>query len=290
MKKEHFETVCEDGVTLKGILLIPDNPKAVVQFNCGTAAKKEVYLSFLTYLAENGYLCCLWDYRGSGDSAADNLGKRNFTFSDYGLKDMPAIKKFLTSRFPDLSFIIVAHSAGGQQLGFMNDLSNIKGVINFSVSSGYPPNMPLGYRLQVYFFFYLFSPVSVLLTGYVKAKPFKIMENLPKNVTYEWRAWCEKEDYLFNEEFYGKTIPTGHFKNYPFPIHTYWTTDDTISNERNTKAFWQNIKSEKEISFTKLIPTELGLKEIGHFGFFKKVMKDKLWGDVVERLNKLVEQ
>ncbi|WP_161631526.1 hypothetical protein [Sediminibacterium sp. C3] len=37
MKQEDFETTSEDGIKLKGILLIPDNPKAVLQFNCGTA-------------------------------------------------------------------------------------------------------------------------------------------------------------------------------------------------------------------------------------------------------------
>lgn len=93
MRKENFETVCEDGVKLKGTLLIPENPKAVVQFNCGTATKKEFYLSFLTYLAENGYLCCLWNYRGS--EKGDDLKNSSYTFSDYGTKDMPAIKKYL---------------------------------------------------------------------------------------------------------------------------------------------------------------------------------------------------
>jgi len=288
MRKEHFEAVCDDGVRIKGILLIPNKPKAVLQFNCGTGAKMEVYRSFLTYLAENGYLCCLWDYRGSGDSSTENLGKCDFTFSDYGIKDMPAIKRFLTTKYPDLPFVIVAHSAGGQQIGFMKDLDNIKGVINFAVSAGYYPNMPFSYRIKAYFYFYVFAPISVLLTGYVKAKQFGLMENLPKNVVYEWRDWLEKEDYLFDKKFYGKTVPTGHFKNYTFPIHTYWTIDDTISNEKNTKAFWKHIKGEREIAFTKMTPDEFGLRKIGHFGFFKRIMKDRLWKDVIFKLDKLI--
>lgn len=214
MTQEEFEISCNDGVQLKGLLLIPEHPKAVIQFNCGTDTKKEVYLSFLTYLAGNGYVCCLWDYRGSGNSSARNLSKCNFTFSDYGIKDMPAIKNFLNAKFPDLPFVIIAHSAGGQQIGFMNNLTNIKGVLNFAVSSGYYPNMPFSYRVKAYFFFRIFSPVSVALTGYVKARPFGFMENLPKHVAYEWGNWLEYEDYLFAENFYGKTIPTGDFKNF----------------------------------------------------------------------------
>lgn len=289
MKTESFETLCDDGVLLKGILLIPSNPKAIVQFNCGTGTKKEVYLSFLTYLSENDYLCCLWDYRGSGDSSAQNLGKCDYTFSDYGVKDMPTIKRFLVERFPNLPLILVAHSAGGQQIGFMNDLNNIKGVVNFAVSSGYYPNMPFKYRMKAYFYFYIFAPISAWFTGYVKAKKFGLMEDLPKKVVFEWRDWLEKENYFFDKKFYGKTVPTGHFKNYPFPLHTYWAVDDTISNEKNTQAFWGNIKSEKGITFSKLVPQEFGLKSIDHFGFFKRVMKNKLWNDVVNRLDNLIK-
>ncbi|MDX2048827.1 MAG: alpha/beta hydrolase [Chitinophagaceae bacterium] len=289
MNLETFEVTCIDNIVLKGQLLIPDNPKAVVQFNCGTGTNKELYKSFLTFLTNNGYICCLWDYRGGGDSATKGLANCNFTFSDYGIKDMTAIKNYLHNRFINLPFLMAAHSAGGQQIGFMEDLEGVKGVINFAVSSGYYRNMLFAYRMKAYFFFYFFSPISVLFSGFVKAKPFALMENLPKNVVYEWRDWLEKENYFFDEKYYGNTVPRGQFKNFKFPIHTYFSVDDPISNEANTKAFWKNIEGEKEITFTKLIPEKLGLKRIGHFGFFKRIMEDKLWNDVLKKMDEYLE-
>ncbi|MCB0854951.1 MAG: alpha/beta hydrolase [Bacteroidetes bacterium] len=286
MRIEEFETNCEDGVKLFGNLLIPDNPKAVVQFNCGTATKKEFYLPFLTYLAENNYLCCLWNYRGSVKT--DNLKNSTFRFADYGTRDIPAIKAYLDKRFPNLPFLFIGHSAGGQQIGFAENLDNVKGNINIAVSSGYYPNMPLSYRIKAYFFFYVFSPISALLNGYVKAKPYGFMENLPKGVIFEWRDWLEKEDYFFNEKFYGITVPIGQFKKFKFPIHVIYSVDDTISNAKNSKAFWQNVSSDKEITFRELTPNEFGLKKIDHFGYFKKIMKDKLWPDIVKRLDNLI--
>lgn len=286
MTAESFETITADGITLKGTLLIPDTPKAVIQFNCGTATKKEFYLSFLTYLAENDYLCCLWNYRGS--EKTDNLKGSNFRYSDYGTKDMPAIKAYLDSRFPHLPFLFVGHSTGGQQIGFINNLDNVKGCISIAVSSGYYPNMPFGYRMKAYFFFYIFSPISALLNNYIKAKPYGLMENLPKKVVFEWRDWLEKEDYFFDKKFYGKTVPTGHFKNYKFPVHVIYSVDDSISNAKNTKAYWRNVHSEKGITYCELTPSAFGLKKIDHFGYFKKNMKDKLWSDIVTRLDKLI--
>lgn len=285
MKKEQFHVICSDGVRLNGILLIPEIPKAVIQFNCGTGAKKEVYLPLLTYLAEHNYACCLWDYRGSGDSAPSTLKGCDYAYSDYGIKDMPAIKDYLNKRFGDMPFFIVAHSAGGQQIGFMNNLDNIRGVVNIAVSAGYYPNMPWKYRLKAYTYFYLFTPISVLFTGYVNGKKLGFMEDLPKNVVYQWRAWCAKPDYFFDKKFLEKTIPTGNFKNFNFPIHVFWTADDNISNQKNTENFWKHIHSNKGINFERITPDQFSLKRIGHFGFFKRAMKDKFWGSVVRTLD-----
>lgn len=287
--EESFQTRCIDGVVLKGKLLIPESPKAIVQFNCGTATKKEVYHKFLKYIAEHNFICCLWDYRDSGESAPSSLKDCAYVYSDYGTKDMPAIKDFLTSKFPDLPFLILGHSTGGQQVGFMNNLEGIKGAINFAVSTGYYPNMPLSYRMNAYVFFYIFAPLSVLFTGYVAAKRFGFMEDLPKGVAYQWRAWCSKKDYLFDKRFYGKSVPLGNYQNFHFPIHVYWTVDDTISNEANTKNLWGHIKSAKGITFTKVVPKEYGVPSIGHFGFFRRKLKSKLWKDVVFRLEQMLE-
>ncbi len=287
MKQEEFEVLCKDGVKLYGNLLIPENPKAVVQFNCGTATKKEFYLSFLTYLAENGYICCLWNYRGTHKT--DDLKNCDYHFSDYGIKDMPTIKKYLQNRFPELPFLFVAHSAGGQQLGLIPDLSGVKGAVSIAVSAGYFPNMPINYRMKAYFFFYMFSPLSILFNGYVKSKPFGFMENLPKNVVLDWRKWCGKPKFFLDKSFYGKTVPIGNFQNFEFPIHVFYSTDDTISNTENTKAFWNDIKSTQKIKFSELKPSDFNLKVIDHFGYFKKNMKETLWPQILAKLDAFLD-
>ena len=288
IREEKFSTTCTDGVVLKGLLLIPDNPKAVIQFNTGTAALKEFYKPFLEYLAEHDYLCCLWDYRGSGESAPDSLKGCEYKFSDYGTLDMPAIRNYLKSNYPDLPLLLVGHSAGGQQAAFIPNLEDYKGMLAIAVSVGYEPNMPLSYRLQSMFFFDIFCPLSTLIWGYVKAKPFGIMENLPKNVAREWHQWCSSPNYCFDDKFLGKTIPKGNHEAMSFPIEVIWTPDDTISNEKNMKAYWSHVKSVHDITFTKLEASELEVKEIGHFGFFKRRLKEKIWPVMLGKLDDLL--
>jgi predicted alpha/beta hydrolase len=286
--RENFETTCADGVVLRGIMLIPEKPRAIAQVNGGTAAKKEFYLPFAAFLAENGYATCVWDYRGSGDSAPAGMRHCTFTYSDYGTKDMGAIKSYMTTRFPQLPLVVVGHSTGGQQLGLMPDISDIKGLFAFAVSTGYAPYMPLADRIRSNYFFYIFSPISILLTGYVAAKRFGIMEDLPRNVVREWRDWCAKQDYFFNPKFLGKTIPEGHYNNYHFPVCVYWTTDDYISNKRSIPAFWNHIRSSAGIMLKRISPAEYKVKQIGHFGLFKKQFKETLWREALAKLDEYI--
>lgn len=259
----------------------------MVQFNAGTGVKKEFYRHFLAYLATHGYICCLWDYRGSGESAPKSLRGCGYTFSDYGTKDMPAIKSFLEDRFPELPFYFVVHSVGGQQVGFIEKLDNVKGMVAFAVSTGYLPFMPLAYRIRSFYFFFIFTPISNILAGYVKAKPFGYMENLPKNVVVEWRKWCVRKHYLFDERFLGKTVPKGQFDQLPFPIHVFNTSDDTISSKQNIDNLWKHIKSVEPISFTEVSPKELKVKEIGHLGFFRRRFRDTIWQDALSKLEQM---
>ena len=213
IETKSFTTTCDDGVELKGLLLIPQKPKAVAQFNCGTATNKRLYIKFLQYLAEHDYLCCLWDYRDSGESAPEDLRTCDYCFADYGLKDIPAIKRYLRSEYSDLPFLFIGHSAGGQQIGFLDGQEDVHGALLFAVSAGYYSNMPLPYRLKAYFFFYLFSPISIKLKGYVAAKRFGLMEDLPKGVVMQWRRWLEKPDYFFDKNFLGNEVPVNTYQN-----------------------------------------------------------------------------
>ena len=288
--KEKIAIACDDGVMLRGLLLVPAKPKAVIQFNGGTAMRKEFYLPFLSFLADQGFICCLWDYRGSGESRPDTLRGCTYSFSDYGTKDMPAVRKYLRQRFPELPFLIVAHSVGGQQIGFMNDLDDVRGMVGFSVSTGYFGFMPPLYCLQSLYFFYLFSPLSILLSGYIASKRFGYMEDLPKNVVKEWRSWCWKKEYFFDRKFTGRTVPQGSFRKLRFPVQLFWSSDDPIANRRSVPVYLRHIQSTETVEVREVKPEAYRLKSIGHMGFFKRSFKDTVWKEALEALHNFLAE
>ncbi|MBC7893577.1 MAG: alpha/beta fold hydrolase [Sphingobacteriaceae bacterium] len=278
-----------DGFPLAARLLTPEGaPKAVVQVNGGTAIRKEFYGSFARFLVEHGYAVCIWDFRGTGESAPASLRGFQARCLDWGTLDMPAVLDFLSERFPALPLLFMGHSAGGQQVGFMPNYQKVRGMVCFATSSGYWGFMPPGYRFRtVHFYFHLLVPVMTALRGYAATGWTGAIDDLPAGVARDWRDWCSRPDYFFDEKFFGKTVPRGHFDALSFPIKVYWATDDPISNARAVPAFWQHVHSKKYLEIEALRPAEHGLKSIGHFGFFRKMARETLWRKALEDLEEM---
>ena len=291
MNKQKIKIKCEDGVELSAILLLPEiQPKAVVQINSATATPKEYYLPFANYLTENGFVACVFDYRGVCESTpAGGLRGCEYDYVMFGQRDMPAVLDFLDAKFPSLPKLIMGHSVGGQKVGMMPNHRKIKGMVTYATSVGYWGFMPLGYKLQTLFFFHIFTPISNVLFGYVAAKKLGLMEDLPKQVVLDWRHWCSVPEYFFNKKYAPTSADKGFFQELTFPIQVYWATDDPISNARSVSMFWKYVKSSGGIKIDSISPQAIGVKALGHFGFFRKKFKEILWGKILNDLESFIK-
>ena len=291
MTQSKIKIKCSDGIELSAIVLVPDGtPRAIVQINSATATPKEYYLNFAQFLTENGFIACVFDYRGVCESTPeDGLRGCKYDYMMWGQLDMPAVLDYLDGRFPNLPKLIMGHSVGGQEVGLMPNHNKIKGMVTFATSVGYWNFMPLGYRLQTHFFFQIFTPISNLLFGYVAAKKIGLMEDLPKQIVLDWRNWCSVPEYFFNEKYYADSAEKGFFQDLTFPIQVYWTTDDPISNARSIPMFWKHVKSSGSIKIDCIKPADIGEKAIGHFGFFRTKYKNSLWQMALRDLENFIK-
>ncbi|MFN8354944.1 MAG: alpha/beta fold hydrolase [Spirosomataceae bacterium] len=275
-----------DGYPLGGLLLVPDQPKALVQLNGATAVPKEYYSAFAQFLATEGYAVCLFDYRGIGASKpASGLKHCDFEYLDWAQKDMTGVMAFLQQQFPSLPIILMGHSVGGQKFALMPTVNQAIGLLAVASSSGYWGFMPLGYRLRTHFFFEIVRPLTHWLYGYTAVKQFGLMEDLPARITNQWRAWCSVPDYFFDPKFYNDGPAKGWYHAIKFPIKVLWATDDKIANRQAVEVFWKHVKSEKGVSIEEMNPQSLGVKSIDHFGFFRKSFKATLWTKALSELD-----
>jgi predicted alpha/beta hydrolase len=131
---------------------------------------------------------------------------------------------------------------------------------------------------------YLLVPATTALVGYVPASWFKLGEDLPKGVAYEWRSWCLSPTYF--KPFFGDRIPQTHFENIRIPMHFLFPEDDLIATDRSVKqlrAFYTSAPATIE----KVMLADHGLKAVGHLGYFSRKAQQALWPKTLAFLHDL---
>ncbi len=96
--------------------------------------------------------------------------------------------------------------------------------------------------------------------------------DLPKGVIQQWRAWCMHPEYMVG------VVPDARarFAAIRTPMTTFSFTDDEMMSERSTRVL-ENFYTNSPLTALRFQPQELGLRRVGHFGFFRAQMSAPLW-------------
>jgi predicted alpha/beta hydrolase len=111
--------------------------------------------------------------------------------------------------------------------------------------------------------------------GFFPAKKLGLGENLPKGVALQWASWGRNSNYMADY--------LGHEKMTQ-KILAFYFTDDLFAPKDAVMAFHQHYK-QCPIEYREISPSNLGVKKIGHFGFFTKKESQKLWSEIVTFFN-----
>ena len=113
--KEHLKIHSDfDQLPLDVIITSPSHPIGIVQISHGMCEHKERYLDFMHFLNQNGYVCCIHDHRGHGQSlySQNDLG---YFYKDGHIgivEDLHQITKIMKKRYPYLPLYLFGHSMG----------------------------------------------------------------------------------------------------------------------------------------------------------------------------------
>jgi predicted alpha/beta hydrolase len=270
-----------DGYSLGATLFEPQerNGRAVL-VNPAMAVKRGYYHKYAAYLAGRGFTVLTYDYRGVGDSAPKKLRGFEARLADWGVKDTHAAIEWLLNRYPAHKLLVVAHSVGGQILGLTPLNSRIEGVFMVACQSGYWGNWPGLYKLGVLAIWCLIVPIPAKLLGYLPGKVMLMSEDLPAGVVLEWARGGRHPDYILS--LYRNTS-CDHFATLTAPVMSYSFGDDHYAPEATVKAllpFYPNAQK----THNNVQPKDIGVDNIGHFGFFRAKFEGTLWQQSAEWL------
>jgi len=269
----------QDNFQLAGTVYESDHHNKVVIINTGTGILSRYYDGFAQYLCENGFTVVTYDYRGIGESRPKSLRGFAVTLHEWGQKDIASVIDWSQQKFQPTKLFIVGHSAGGQLVGFAANNHLINAMVFVAAQSGYWGHWPWPQRWAYAGLWHL-MPLLANVWGYLPSKPLGLGEDLPRGVACEWAKWCRHPQYLFG---YQHSFDISNYATLATPILAYSFADDSYAPKQAVDALLQNYPQARIVR-KHVAPAAVNAKSIGHFGFFRKTVRDTLWRETVEWL------
>lgn len=261
-----------DGVTLGAGLYTPAQSNGrVVLINAAMGVKRGYYHKFAAFLMDQGFTVLTYDYRGIGESLTGTVRHSPAELWEWGVKDYAAVVEWLQQRYPDQKLLVVAHSVGGQILGLTPASQHLTAALLVACQSGYWQLWPGLLKARMFVIWHLLIPGLTRLLGYFPSQRVGMGEDLPAGIALHWARAGRQPRYIRDTyQAYD------HFSELTIPMYFYSIEDDWYAPRPTVEGlvkFYSRARSTHEY----LRPAALGVKAIGHFGFFREKFKDTLW-------------
>lgn len=239
------------------------------------AVPQRYYEPFAQYLTEHGFVVLTFDYRGLGESRprGSSLRKVDADIVTWAELDLAAALSELKRRVGQRPVTWIGHSLGGQVLPLVPNHHLIDKVVTVATGSGYWRQNAKPLRRKVPLFWFGFVPALTPLFGYFPGARLGMVGDLPRGVIRQWRQWCLHPDYLVG--VMGDTMRQ-RYAAFSIPMTSLSASDDEMMSAENVASI-HGFYVGATPKMVRLVPGELGLERIGHFGFFKASMREAIW-------------
>ncbi len=282
--KEETVSFPSNGETLRGTVFWPRGPlKSSLVIHAATCVPQSFYHPFAKWAAEQGHLVLTYDYRDFGKNepkTIDALKASKANMMDWAICDQQAALDYLVSLAKTPEVHVIGQSLGGLGTPFHENTSKIDRMT--TVASGpthlYDHSFP--YIFWVGLFWHILGPFWTRAKGYFVGSKFGMAENMPSDVFWTWRQWCNERN-LYEKQV-EKSIRQGKAVPYAGPMRIISFEDDqmvpTVAADRLTRVY-----SAADIERIRIQPKDYGLRSVGHLNSFrtsKKVLWPTLLGAV----------
>ncbi|MGJ8662588.1 MAG: alpha/beta hydrolase family protein [Marinicella sp.] len=255
-----------------------ENNRIALVINPAIGIKRKMYHAFAEFMANQAVTTVLYNYRGMEDGFNDLSGDCRCDVEAWGRLDQSALIDWTKNELNPNQLLVLGHSIGGQLLGFANNSQMVDGLIHVAAQKGDKRLWALGGRLKLFLLWHLIIPW--MSRGKVfNAKKLGLGNYpWPAAAAKQWASWGQQKDYLFNPMFGFDLAPWHAFDR---PVLSFGLADDEMAPEAAIDGLLSEYgKNNDHVHIDKRIidPQSLGLKTIGHFGFFKPKSK-ALWQD-----------
>lgn len=230
------------------------------------------YEGFARWLNGEGFRVMTFDYRGMGLSRRGPLRDVDADIFVWSERDVGAAADALASMSSGVPLTWIGHSLGGQIVPFVPGRERFAKIITVAAGSGFWKQNAPALKKKVWFFWYGAVPVATPLFGYFPGARLGMVGDLPRGVVEQWRRWCLDPEYVVGVEDGARA----RYADVVTPLTSFSFSDDDMMSADNINSL-HGFYSGAPRSMRRFAPGDLGVKKVGHFGFFRKEMEAPIW-------------
>lgn len=235
------------------------------------------YRPFAEFAASIGYSTMTFDYRGIGLSAPTSLESFHMDYFDWGRLDLAAAVDAMSE--PDVPLYVVGHAFGGHAFGMLPNHERVAAFYTFGTGAGWDGWMSPLARMKAVALRRIVGP-ALTWKGYLPASLLGMGEDLPLEFYERWKHWCRFPNYFFGDAAVQHV--TQNFDRIRAPVMAANSIDDRWAPPRSRDAFMPGYRNAARHTLD-LEPSRVGLRSIGHMGYFKPRAKP-LWKSALDWL------
>ena len=278
--------IAADGYRLQALhYATAGAPRALIVIGGATGVPQRFYRRFAEHAAAQGFATLTLDYRGIGLSKPATLVGFEMDYLDWGRLDLAAAVEHMASG--ELPLFLVGHSYGGQALGLLPNHQKVSGLYTFGTGAGWHGWMPPLERVRVLAMWHLIGPLLTRWKGYLAWSRLGMGEDLPLPVYRQWRRWCARPRYFFDDAASDPQQLAAAFAAVRTPIVAANALDDRWAAPASREAFMAAYSGARVLPLD-LDPRTAGIGPIGHMGYFRPAALP-LWNAVVSWFEQQIE-
>ena len=260
---------------------VPAEVDRAAVFNCGGGIQAAHYRRFARYLAGSGIPVLTYDYRGIGKSRPVRLRGFAATAEDWAEYDSGGAIAWLRCRYPKAALVGIAHSIGALLLGGAPNASELSYLVLVCSHTGYFRDYRRGYRLPMAVLWHGVMPALTRLFGYFPARRLGLGDDIPSGIALQW-AGRRTPNLEHNGRGHSARANAGlaRCRALRGRALVLSVTDDAFATEAGTRrllSYFPNLNSQQ----LRVSPAEVGVRGVGHFGFFRRNAQATLWPRVL---------
>ena len=279
--QQHCTLSCLDGVTLPATLYrATHSPRGVIILAPALAIPRKFYRHIASYFSHQGYQVLTFDYRGSGVGRQPESPR----LADWGIQDIEAAIDYALTLSGKERVFLMGHSIGGQLVGLAPQADKLKGIVMVAASFPFLGRWHYPRRLLLQLLFNILVPTIGSFSNKFPSRRLGLSNiNLPSSLIQDWARWIRRDDYLLDPAF---GFSPDLYRRLTCPMRVYGFDDDSLVPRKSIDKLI-SVFGSQNVDEHFIQVRQLGLKTVGHTGFFRPDFHNTFWKETVHWLEEI---